>query len=236
MRSSKPKAPSKQPLPETPVAARKRDAVRSREAILKTAVKHFVEKGYDGARVDEIVSDMDTSKNLVYHYFSSKEDLFVAVLDRIYDEFSRQRGETWRTEASPIEGLRKLAAETFNTLVKNPEIVSLLNTENLFKATHIQKLPRVKTIYHPLLDSIRDLLARGEAAGVFRSGIDAVQLYISLSALSYHYISNQYTFSAILGFELMGPRRLKARRDHVVEMTLRFCIKPVVAMKPGILD
>jgi TetR/AcrR family transcriptional regulator len=217
-------------------ANRKRDAMRSREAILTTAAKHFVEKGYDGARIDEIVSDTDTSKKLLYHYFLSKENLFVAVLERIYTEFSLQRGETWRTEKSPIEGLRKLAGETFNALVKMPEIVSLLNTENLFKAIHIRKLLQIKAIYHPLLDGIGELLARGEKAGVFRKGIDPIQFYISMSALSYHYISNQHTFSAILGFDLLAPRKLKSRRDHVIEMCLRFCIKSSIAARLGIPD
>jgi TetR/AcrR family transcriptional regulator len=217
-------------------ANRKRDAMRSREAILTTAVKHFVEKGYDGARIDEIVSDTDTSKKLLYHYFLNKENLFVAVLERIYTEFSLQRGETWRNEKSPIEGLRKLAGETFNALVKMPEIVSLLNTENLFKAIHIRKLLQIKAIYHPLLDGIGELLARGEKAGVFRKGIDPIQFYISMSALSYHYISNQHTFSAILGFDLLAPRKLKSRRDHVIEMCLRFCIKSSIAARLGIPD
>lgn len=215
---------------------RSRNALRSREAILKTAVSHFVDKGYDGARIDEIVSDTDTSKNLVYHYFRSKEDLYVAVLDRVYDEFSKQRGEAWRGERSPIIGLRKLAGEIFNTLVKMPEMISILNTENLFKAIHLKKLARIKEIYHPLLEGIEELLARGEAAGVFRGGIDPIQLYISMSALSFHYISNQYTWSAIFGADLMSPRNLKIRREHVIDMTLRFCVKPSAVPKLGLLD
>jgi TetR/AcrR family transcriptional regulator len=216
------KRQAKSPKP----AKRRRDANRSREAILKTAVVHFVQKGYDGARIDEIVSDTETSKNLVYHYFRSKEDLFVAVLDRIYEDFSRQRGESWRDERSPVVGLRMLASETFNALARMPEMISLLNTENLFKAVHLKKMPRVKAMYHPLIKGMRELLERGAAAGVFRKGIDPVQLYISMSGMSYHYISNQHTFSVIFDFDPMSPRKLKLRREHVVEMTVRYCIKP----------
>jgi TetR/AcrR family transcriptional regulator len=208
--------------------------MRSREAILKTAIAHFVEKGYSGARIDEIVSDTDTSKNLVYHYFRSKEELFVAVLDRIYEDFSLQRGETWRDEDSPVEGLRKLAGEIFNALAMMPEMISLLNTENLFKAVHLRKLTRVKEIYKPLMQGLGELLTRGEKASVFRRGIDPIQLYLSMSALSYHYISNQHTFSVIFGFDLMSPRKLKVWREHVIDMTLRYCVKPSVASRLGI--
>jgi TetR/AcrR family transcriptional regulator len=212
------------------------DAERSREKILLTATKHFVAKGYNGARVDEIVADAETSKNLVYYYFHKKEDLFVAVLDRIYAAFSAQRGEEWRDRTSPLEALRELAGEIFTAMVKMPEMISLLDTENLFQAAHIKKLACIENIYHPLLDNLRKLLKRGEQAGVFRKGIDPAQLYMSMSALCYHYISNQYTLSAIFGFDLMAPAKLKARREHAVDMTLRFCVEPAVAASVGLPD
>jgi TetR/AcrR family transcriptional regulator len=210
---------------------RQRGASRSKEMILKKAIDHFVGKGYDGARVDEIVTDAKTSKNLIYHYFRSKEVLFVAVLERIYEDFSRVRGEEWRKETCPIVSLRKLAGEIFNALANMPEMISILNTENLFKATHIKKMTSVQEMYRALLESIGELLERGEKAGDFRKGIDPNQLYISMSALCYHYISNQYTFSVILGFDLMSPRKLKNRRDHVVDMIVRYCVKPSVAAR-----
>jgi TetR/AcrR family transcriptional regulator len=209
----------------------KRGAIPSKEIILKTAIDHFVRKGYDGARVDEIVADASTSKNLIYHYFQSKEVLFVAVLDRIYENFSIERGEEWRKEKRPIEGLRKLAGEIFNALANMPEMISILNTENLFKAIHIKKMTHVQDRYRFLLEGIGDLLRRGEDSGDFRAGIDPTQLYISLSSLCYHYISNHYTFSVILGFDLMSPRKMKIRREHAIEMTLRYCLKPSVVAK-----
>jgi TetR/AcrR family transcriptional regulator len=209
----------------------KRAAIRSKEIILKAAVEHFVRKGYDGARVDEIVADASISKNLIYHYFQSKEVLFVAVLDRIYENFSIERGEEWRKDERPIEGLRKLSSEIFNALANMPEMISILNTENMFKAVHIRKMTHVQDRYRSLLEGISDLLRRGEKSGDFRTGIDPTQLYISLSSLCYHYISNQYTFSVIFGFDLMSPRKVKARREHVVEMALRYCLKPAVVAK-----
>ncbi len=204
---------------------RTRIGSQSREMILQTAVAHFVKKGYDGARIDEIVSDTNTSKNLVYHYFHSKEDLFVAALDRVYEQFNRQRGESWKNEESPVRGLEKLAGEIFNTLSSMPEMISLLNTENLLNAVHLRQMPRIHEIYNPLFADIRALLKRGESAGVFREGIDAIQLYISMSALTYHYVSNQHTFGVLFGYDLMNPRRLKMRREHTVDMVVRYCLK-----------
>jgi TetR/AcrR family transcriptional regulator len=217
-------------------AARKRDPARSRARILETATRHFVEKGYDGARIDEIVADSQVSKNLVYHYFGSKEALFVAVLERIYEKFRDRRGDLRLPELPPIEGLRKLACDTFDALAEMPEIVSLLNTENLLKAVHIHKSKRIRPIYDPLLREIGALLRRGEAAGVFRSGIEPIQLYVTMAALGYHYIANRYTYSAIFGFDLAAPRRLRSRREHAMEVVLRYCIHPSRIALAGLSD
>jgi TetR/AcrR family transcriptional regulator len=75
------------------------------------------------------------------------------------------------------------------------------------------------------METMRELLEKGERTGVFRSGIDPVDLYISISALSSHYISHQYTFEAIFKQPMMEDARLRQRIDHAVDMVLRY-LKP----------
>ncbi len=162
---------------------RKRNAERSRQLILETALKHFAAKGYDGARIDDIVAETKLSKNLLYHYFGSKEELFVAVLD-------------------------------------------ILNTENLYRGAHIKKSKKIRSIYDPLFVDLNNVLERGKKTGEFRGNIDAVQLYISLSSLIYHYLSNGHTLSVVLKQDLMTKANLAARLKHVTDMVLRFCLPP----------
>jgi TetR/AcrR family transcriptional regulator len=209
-----------------PVKRRKRDADATRKKILSVAVRHFVEKGYEGARVDEIKAESGFSKNLIYHYFQSKEGLFVAVLDELYDKFLSRRNESGFATLPPIEGLRKFVTETCRAMVETPEIISLLNSENLHKAAHVRRSKNVRTLYKSLSGQLTTLIAEGERQGVFRPGLDPIQLYISISSLMYHYLSNQHTFSVVLGTNLGRPAALKARRAHIVEMILRFCIRP----------
>jgi TetR/AcrR family transcriptional regulator len=73
-----------------------------------------------------------------------------------------------------------------------------------------------------LLDTLRELLARGEAAGVFRPGLDPVDVYISISSLTAHYMNNRFTFEAIFQTDLMSPRRVRQRLEHAADMVLRY--------------
>jgi hypothetical protein len=82
---------------------------------------------------------------------------------------------------------------------------------------HSRNVPRINT---PLVDSLRSLLRRGEQQGVFRRGIDPVQLYISIAGEGYFYLSNRYTLSQIFGRDLMAKKALAARARHNAEMIL----------------
>lgn len=205
---------------------RKRNAERSRQLILETALKHFAAKGYDGARIDDIVAETKLSKNLLYHYFGSKEELFVAVLETIYERFRGRHSVTAIADLPPIDALRHLVDETANALLATPEIISILNTENLYRGAHIKKSKKIRSIYDPLFVDLNNVLERGKKTGEFRGNIDAVQLYISLSSLIYHYLSNGHTLSVVLKQDLMTKANLTARLKHVTDMVLRFCLPP----------
>src|ERR1700716_3679625 len=199
------KGPEKRTIGGKP---RKRNAERSRQLILETALKHFAAKGYDGARIDDIVAETKLSKNLLYHYFGSKEELFVAVLETIYERF------------------RGRHSVTAIALLATPEIISILNTENLYRGAHIKKSKKIRSIYDPLFVDLNNVLEKGKKTGEFRGNIDAVQLYISLSSLIYHYLSNGHTLSVVLKQDLMTKANLAARLKHVTDMVLRFCLPP----------
>lgn len=210
---------------------RKRDAEQSRRLILETALRHFATKGYDGARVDDIVAETHLSKNMLYHYYGSKEELFVAVLETIYERFRGRHGEIAIAELEPVEALRQLVAETAKALIRTPEIISILNTENLYKAAHIKTSKKIRMIYDPLFGDLGRVLEKGQKAGVFRAEIEPLQLYISLSSLVYHYLSNGYTLSVILRQNLLSRQNLAERISHVEEMVLRFCVRPELAAR-----
>ena len=171
----------------------------SRERILHAARLEFASHGLGGARVDRISKQAGINKRMLYHYFGNKDDLFGAVLEANYSH-KRASEQAMRLEnEEPREAIRKLVTLTWNYYNDHPEFMNLLNSANLHQAKHIQASPSVKKMRNPFIHMIGNILDNGVNAGVFKPGVDPVQLYISIAGLSYFYLSNQHTLSAIFG-------------------------------------
>ena len=195
---------------------------RTRQRILDVAIQEFSAKGYDGARVDDIMRLAKVSKNLIYHYFGSKEKLFIAVLEQAYQGMHGHH-MTWPLDvSSPVDGIRKLVRSTFKYWRDSPEFIGLLNSENFHKGKHLRKSKLTKAGYGGLIGNIASLLEQGAKLGDFRSGVDPVELYISISALAYHYLSNRYTLSYLLDRKLSTEDEMKARIVHIEDLTLGY--------------
>jgi TetR/AcrR family transcriptional regulator len=201
---------------------RQRNAIRTQNEILAAAQIEFARKGYDGARIDAIVARARVSKNLVYHYFGSKEDLYIRVLERTYETL-RQRQDAIPVDGlDPVSALTALCEATFQVFIDEPGIIVMLNTENLYRGRHISKSSIIRRLYARLTSTLDAILKRGRDAGVFRPGIDSIDLYISISGLGYFYLSNRFTLSKLFERDLQSAANLQRRKKHIIEMTLRF--------------
>lgn len=204
------------------VRSNMRDPNPNKQRILQIAANEFARKGFDGARVDEIVRRCKVSKNLIYHYFDSKDALFVAVLEQAYTKL-RERQQSMGLETSdPIEGISKLVIDSFKYWGESKHFIAYLNSENFYNAKHIKNSKVIRGTYPVLIESIRSVLHRGEKQGVFRSGVDPIDLYISISALGYHFFSNQNTFSVIFGKNFGERMTIEKRLKHVVDVILGY--------------
>jgi AcrR family transcriptional regulator len=210
------------PTTSRPTVKAKRDAQRTREAILKAALGQFSSKGFGGARVDEIAARSGTNKRMIYHYFGSKEGLYLAALERTYSELRSAEQELDLASTDPQEAMRRLTRMSFRYFQDHPHFISMLNTENLHKAQVLKKSPQIRQMHSPLIELIADILKRGQAAGVMRGDVDPIQLYISIAALGYFYFSNSATLSTIFGRDLLAADAVEDREGHVVEMVMAF--------------
>jgi len=197
-----------------------RDPLRTRSRILAAATAEFAHHGLGGARVDRIARRAGANKRMLYYYFGSKEDLFLAALEQAYAHIRSAEHELDLEHRDPREALKRLIEFTWNYYLEHPEFMTLLATENLHKGSHVHRSKRVQRLHSPLVDTLRDILRRGEREGLFRRGIDPVQLYISIAGEGYFYLSNRYTLSRIFDRDLMAPRALATRAGHIADMVL----------------
>jgi AcrR family transcriptional regulator len=195
---------------------------RTREQILQAAIGEFADKGLGGARVDAIAERAGANKRMLYHYFGSKADLFLAVLERMYDDIRHAETELHLETLEPVDAMRRLVEFSFGYFSANPSFIPLLNSENLHRARHLKRSKRIREMHSPLVAMISRMLERGQAAGQFRRDVDPVQLYVSIAALGYFYFANMHTLSTIFGRDLSAPRRIAERKRHAVELVLGY--------------
>lgn len=204
---------------------RTRDADRTRQAILRAAMEEFSDKGLGGARIDAIAERAGVNKRLIYYYFESKEEVFLAVLEQTYSDIRDAEAELHLERMEPTDAVRALVAFTWRHYLEHPEFLTLLNSENLHRARHLQGSPRIRQLNSPLIQTLGEVLERGRAAGTFRGGVDPLQLYISIAGLAYFYLSNQYTLSAVFGRNLMQPKALSERLSHITEVVMGYVLQ-----------
>jgi AcrR family transcriptional regulator len=216
-KSGKRSAVSKQTGPK-PV--RVRDPKRTSASILAAAIGEFTDKGYGGARIDEIARRAGANKRMLYHYFGDKEALYLAVLESAYVGIRSAEAKLHLGERKPVDTIRELTLFTWRYYIAHPEFLSILHTENLHRARHLKRSARIFDLNSPLIATIRDALDRGAASGEFRQGIDAVETYVTIAALGFFYLSNRWTLSTVFGRDLTAPKSLSAWGEHIVEVVL----------------
>jgi AcrR family transcriptional regulator len=200
----------------------RRDPERTRARILEAARAEFARRGLGGARVDQITARAGSNKRMIYYYFGNKEALFLAALESAYEHIREAEQSLKLTDLDPVKGMRRLVQFTWEYYLAHPEFITLLNSENLHRARHLKKSKEIRALHSPLVAMLEVLLRRGQRAGVFRRGVDPVQLYISIAALGYFYLSNKHTLSTIFGQDLMQARALKQRLAHMTELVLGY--------------
>jgi AcrR family transcriptional regulator len=208
-----------------PAEPRARDADRSQKDILDAALQEFAAYGLGGARMDRIAERAGVNKRLIYYYFESKESLFLCVLELAYENIRGEEQQLNLSQVDPIEAVRRLIAFTWNYYLAHPEFLTLLNSENLHRARHLKQSAKVRSMNSPLIQTLADVLERGHKAGVFRAGVDPVQLYISIAGLSYFYLGNCHTLSTIFDRDLMGAKARLERLSHMNDLVLGYLVR-----------
>jgi AcrR family transcriptional regulator len=189
---------------------RLRDAERTRADILAVATREFADRGYAGARINEIADKTSTTKRMIYYYFGGKEQLYVAVLEQAYSRIRSLEQELDVEHLDPVEAIRELAGLTFDHHESHPDFIRLVSIENIHRAEHIARSTVLSGLANPAVDVLRAILQRGWDSGVFRDDVDALDVHQVISAFCIFRTANRHTFGAIFGRDMLDP----ARRDH----------------------
>jgi AcrR family transcriptional regulator len=203
-----------------------RNPDRTKATILEAAIREFTERGYGGARVNDIAARARINKRMLYHYFGGKEALYMAVLESAYVGIRSAEAELRLLDRDPAEAMRHLTQFTWNYFLQHPEFLNILNTENLLKGKYIRTSKRIVALHSPMITMLADTLKRGAEIGEFREGVDPVELYVSIAGLGFFYLSNRWTLSTIFRRDLQSKEELDRRGAHIVDVIMAYLQAP----------
>jgi AcrR family transcriptional regulator len=209
-------------LPTTSRPGRTNDPEATMADILAVATREFADKGLAGARIDEIAAATRTSKRMIYYYFGSKEGLYVAVLEEAYRRMRQIESNLHLDDLDPEAALRRLVAFSLDYQREHPEFIRLVMNENMHRGEFLARSASIQQLNVPAIDGLRRVYERGVREGVFRPGLDPVDLHMTISAMSVFNVANRHTFALIFKYDFDDPANIAARRDSVVEMLVRF--------------
>ena len=204
---------------------RARNPEATKQRVLDAAKVEFARHGLAGGRVDAIAGRAKANKQMIYHYFGSKQDLFLAVLEDAYSDIRNAESKLDLDHLDPIEALKTLVIFTWNYYLKNPEFLTLVNNENLHKAAHLKRSKVIGEMHGRFRARLADILDRGVRKRLFRSGVDADQLNLTIAAIGYYYLTNRFTNSIIYSTNLVAPDALERRLAFNVETVLRTVLR-----------
>jgi AcrR family transcriptional regulator len=207
-------------------APQKRNADATRAKILQAALSEFSERGLRAASTDHIAEHCGVNKRMIYYYFGSKEGLYLAALESVFENLVAREREVQIDHLEPRAAIEAMINLKIDYYLENPHFVSFLSMENFYKARHLRKSKKLATFKAPLTDVISRILKRGQRGGYFRQDVEPVDFYVSMCALCIMYFSNQHTFGAIFGREMMTPANIERRRRTVIDFVLRYLQMP----------
>ncbi len=201
---------------------RTNDPARTMAEILEVATHEFADKGLAGARIDEIAAATRTSKRMIYYYFGSKDGLYLAVLEEAYRRMRSIEADLHLDDLAPAAALRKLVEFTYDHHQGNEDFIRLVMNENIHRAEYLRQSKSIRELNIKAIDSIRELYDRGVAQGLFRRGLDPVDIHAAISALTVFNVSNRYTFGTIFDRDAALAPAETLQREHVVQLILRY--------------
>lgn len=204
----------------------------TKQDILDAATAEFADFGLSGGRVDAIAERTKTSKRMIYYHFGSKEGLYLAVLERAYRAIRTVEEQLNLGELSPAEAMRALIERTFDYDDANPDFIRLVSIENIHRGKHMAKSQDIAALNRPIIDNLRGILAKGQAAGVFRADVDAIDLHVLISSFCFFRVSNRHTLGLIFDRDLSEPTTRRRHRTLIGDVVLAYLTEQQPSVDP----
>jgi AcrR family transcriptional regulator len=159
---------------------------------------------------------------MIYYYFGSKDGLYLAVLEEAYRRMREIEADLHLADLEPLAALKKLVEFTYDHHRDNEDFIRLVMNENIQRGDYLRQSKNIQSLNSIAIQSLQAVYARGVAQGVFRPGLDPVDIHSAISAFTFFNVSNRHTFGVIFKDKASLGKAETLKRQHVVDLILRF--------------
>lgn len=180
-----------------------------RRQILDAAVRVFARKGFHTSRVGDIAEEAGVAHGLLYHYFSSKDEVLETVFRENWAVLLERIRSVEETSEPAQEQLRQVAAILLRGWLRDPDVVRVLVRE-IARSPEVQA--RIGELVKPI-GSIRRIIEHGQANGELRADLDP-----GLAAIVFYGGIDELLTGWVLGQRPAGEDEVAAAQRTVVDV------------------
>lgn len=144
------------------------------------------------------------------------------MLERVYSEIREAEAELNLDHLEAPMAIRRIVEFTYNYYLTHEGFVRLVVAENQARGRHLKKSKAMRTLNRPIIDRLARVIARGQAEGLFRADVEAVEIHKAIAALGMFNVTNRYTFGAIFQRDMGAKGDVGRRRAMVADMILSY--------------
>jgi TetR/AcrR family transcriptional regulator len=187
--------------------------------VLQVAQTLFAERGYRGTSLRDIAKRIGIKAPSLLHHFPSKQQLYIAVLDRMFESIEdRANAIAWGRE-SPQERMRQAVSDAIDFIASRPDFVRIMWKE-MADESGVGR-PVLKRRLPPLFSIALNFIFRGQREGAFRPEVDPQHFMWSLNSITLGYFTTAAQVRRLWSINLLEPAMIERRKREVIDMVER---------------
>lgn len=191
------------------------------DKILVAAEKEISSKGIDRATIDCIAREAGVTKQLIYHYFNNKDQLYSAVLESTTEKILFFSDIEKYEDSSPDEAIRLLVSTIIDGYVDNPGYAKFTLDQALHQGEHISGSSLIIPLMRAFVsETFAPLLERGVETGIFKRGLDPDTVFWMIFNLSVSCFLNEELMSRTTGVDFSSRQAIEMWRASTSKFIL----------------
>lgn len=196
-----------------------RKPLDTRDRVLQVAQQLFAERGYRGTSLRDIAKRIGIKAPSLLHHFPSKQQLYVAVLDRMFQSIEDAANAIAWAKENRQERMRQAITDAIDFMVARPDFVRLLWMEMADESGVGRQV--LKRRMPPLFSTAVNFIFRGQREGEFRADVDPNHFMWSLNSITIGFFTTAAMLKRLWGVNLLEPTVIEQRKHEVIDMMER---------------